>query len=449
MPEPHPAPAAIRRLQTSAGNRAAGTALRRRTLQRQPTIDLATLYAGKGDRSVVADFVRLQALLSSRAASLPHLQTLSVALDARLRHAPLPPGPPAARAEAATAVLDEVLASYELRCGFSPERPILVGFASADDFKALTAAGQQFHDVGAGAVHGEFTHRIQWFIAMSEITGGTFGARQDPYVHTPRELYAASMSEAYAVDATGPTGKAYMWDWVFDRIAGLRPTGAYKGDDYDPARDAWTHPGESGQGGALSNDIISGDVPGLDALAELRKAQIAGHVAGKATMTTWFDVAAHLGLAKGRAFGTGERSYFEKSLIPGPAAMKELRRIKDMTRGLIDRAENWASMAAISFSPVVTDASIPALEKLRDDVVYWGRSLRDSIGSATGTSPLANAMVDVWFAALSAAIANAVWQTRQITTERGTDKVALGPILLALNGDLAALRAQPGWRVVG
>ncbi len=344
-------------------------------------------------------------------------------------------------------MLDEMLTSFEVRCGFSPERPILVGFASADDFKDLTKAGQQFHDVGAGPLHGEFTHRIQWFIAMSEITKGTFAGPQNPFTHTPVELYQASMSEAYAVDVgtASPTGKAYMWDWVFDRIAGLKPTSG--GGDYEPSRDAWTHPGEHNAEGALSNDIISGRLPDLKALKKLRKAQIAGHVSNKARMGQWFQVATDLRMAEGAAVSGGP-SYFQQRLIPSPEAMKELHRIKEFAAGLIDRAKQWASLATISLSPEVTDASIPNLKKIHDDAAVWWKSLRESLAAARGSSKLAEAMVDAWFTALSHALAQTQWETSEITKAGNTDKALLGPILRKLNTDLTALTQQPSWQVV-
>ncbi len=440
-------PATVRGLQRSGGNRATGRAVRGRALQRQPTIDLAHLYAGKGDPTVVADFVRLQALLSDRQASVPHLRLLNAALEERLRRTPLPAGPSAARSQVAATVLDEVLATFEVRCGFSPARPVLVGFASADDFKALTSAGQHFHDVGAGRMHGEFTHRIQWFIAMSAVTHGGFDAPALPFTHSPRELYAAAMDEAYAVDATSVTGRAYMWDWVFDRIAGLRPQGAPSSSDYDPARDAWTHPGETNAVGALSNDILPGGLVGVAALTELRQAQLEGYEAGKSQMSDWFAVAVHLRLAEGQAV-TGGPSYFQRALIPGPEAIRELRRGKEFAAGLIGRVRTWASLATLSLSPDTTDANVPSLKRINDDAVYWRTSLRDAVQRQRGSTPLALAMIDLWYGTLMIAVQEALGRTQGITDKGTTQKPGLVPVLAKLSGDMTALEAQPAWLVI-
>lgn len=152
-------------------------------------------------------------------------------------------------------------------------------------------------------------------------------------------------------------------------------------------------------------------------------------------------------MAEGAAV-TGGPSYFQQHLIPGPEAMKELRLSKEITVGLIGRAEQWASLAVISLSPTVTRADLPALKKIHDEAVHWWRSLKESILAARGSSRLAEAMVNEWFAALVQALARTEWEASEITKDGKTNKSALGPILQQLNSALAALTSQSAWRVV-
>ena len=395
------------------------------TVQRQPTVDLAKLDQGTRRQSELQDFIRIQALLSNTSEALPHLRILSAALEPRLIEGTPLLTKPAQKAQFANGLLDEVLAGYEQRCGFSAQRPVLVGFASADDFKTLTKAGQHFHDVGARAGHGEFSHRIQWFIVMSAVTNGRFdGSAQEPYRHTPRELYEASMSEDFAVKANSASGRGYMWDWVFDRIRGMHPAAEGVSETYSPTQDAWTHPG--GNDGALSDDLRFGKVPGLDALSGLRKHQFAGAEHNKAAMTKWFTVAQELKMAQGQAFGGGP-SYFMQSLVPDDVIVV-LRDGKTVVHAAILIIKHWAEQFKATGQP-----DLPKLTQIRDLLVKLRlRQLLDRLRN--GGSPMPEVMLSGWFIR----ILNASSEAHREIEDTGRKEP-----LVALLSDLANTRSWP------
>ena len=320
----------------------------------RPTIDLAGLYEDrKVDQSELDDFIAIQHFLSDRHAALPHLQALNAELVEAEQKLPLPEEPLAARALRANELLHLVLGAHERECDFAAEQPVLGGFASADDFRTLTKTGRHFYDTGAGLPHGQMTHRIQWYLIAREVTGGTFKGPVHPYHHTPRQLFAASMSDAYQVPAVSLTKKGYMWDWIVDRISGMTP-----GEKYAPVmnymgeRDGWTHPGETGAVGALSNDILNPELlDKIDLLRALRQAQIDGNRQqdendrADAALKRWFALAVALNAAEGTSppeAGPTTPTYF---YLPGPAMVDVLVKHRQRAQQLVRQSRVWTRSA--------------------------------------------------------------------------------------------------------
>jgi hypothetical protein len=440
-----------------------------------PTIDLKKLYAGKGEPGVVEDFDRIQKLLSDRQECIQYLRIFNVALAKELLSRSISPlASPIQLASIANEVLDKVLRSYEQACGISGKLAVLVGFASADDFRTLTTGGQHFQDVGAGATHGEFTHRIQWFIAMGAITGGRFdGQARPPYQNAPAALYAKSIDDAYAVDIDmGITKKAYMWDWVFDRIRGVVPRGEPLADlDYDPRRDAWTHPGEPNEPGGLSNDILSGRYR-TTTLKNLRQAQVDTHQANKDSMNYWFNVIKELRLAKGQdPSPDAAPTYFEHELLPDSTTMKELISIKAPLRQSLGEIEVWATSAAAAPAEPAAPWSIrnpwpDAVPKVRLTEIDFSTLegiARDSIGHLTAwltylqssgraggpDSSFATALVSSWRSSLIKTLAPVITAIKSLRQDGDTiSREKLHEQIKVLREGSAQIQGTAGWRSI-
>lgn len=405
--------------------------------RKEPTVDLSRLYKGKGDPTEVEDFTRLQLLLSDPHRAVEHLRFLNGHLADAMRTDPLPEeaGP---RAEKANELLDRVLDRYERQCGFACERPVLVGFASADDFKVFTAEGRHFYDVGAGLPHGEMTHRIQWFIIMREVTGGSFAGVVPPYHHTPRRLFAASMKQAYTIPATSPTGVTYMWDWVVDRIKGqvpLDPKGEPDyGIDYDGRRDAWTHPGEAGTPGGLSIDLIDGGLEGVDELAAVRFAQYKGNAEQNQRLARWFTVADELKAAEGTVAKKGDlvlgataTTYFHPPSAPALAVLRA---------GRVAAGELAHAVRSLE-APVAADR----IERLSRECKQRFAALAeemDCLQRAT-RQRLGGALLGAWFRGLDTALTVGVTAIdKGVLAQRDLD-----PVLQAVD----ALEGSSAWKL--
>jgi hypothetical protein len=109
-------------------------------------------------------------------------------------------------------LLSSVLYAWERDNGFTHDTggkvDILVGNVGKS-FNEQLKAGRAFKDIGAGAEHGEFTHRIQWFIVGEGLMIPNAG---ELYRHVAkwisREKLERGSSGAY---------KRYLWEFLFDR----------------------------------------------------------------------------------------------------------------------------------------------------------------------------------------------------------------------------------------
>jgi hypothetical protein len=114
-----------------------------------------------------------------------------------------------------TASLDE----FERNHGFvivGDRPPNYAGFVFGNVFKESLALKQHWKDVGAGAEHGEYTHRLQWYILIKAGAVRTTPANQEATV--------------FASIAPWQKGKTNLWTFVFDQMAKDPSIG---GDKYD------------------------------------------------------------------------------------------------------------------------------------------------------------------------------------------------------------------------
>lgn len=128
-------------------------------------------------------------------------------------------------------ILSKVLFESEVMWGFNigegGPRPIptLSGFLHPDNFiQDLLAQGRHFKDPGASMSHGEYTHRIQWWIICQEhFNGGTYTLKNAPidvfkilgkhvtkHWKTALGVYADYMPESMVVRT--------MWDQLVDSV---------------------------------------------------------------------------------------------------------------------------------------------------------------------------------------------------------------------------------------
>jgi hypothetical protein len=104
-------------------------------------------------------------------------------------------------------VLTETLEEHERKDGFkqwSEKVPIYVGILKPHAFIQALKERRHWKDVGAGKSHGEFTHRIQWYLLSS---GGVIQQQNDH----PATVFSTLGDYRH--------GKWYLWDDLCDRLA--------------------------------------------------------------------------------------------------------------------------------------------------------------------------------------------------------------------------------------
>jgi hypothetical protein len=169
------------------------------TIQRD-LVDLDEVYKEKAvNKTYFGDFKKIQALLSNATSLHKHLTLVENELKGGK-------------------VLSAILGEYAAKCGFSQQSPTLIGFVSPPRFLAMIRRGETFKDYGAPPGHGEFTHQLQWFVIMSEITNQFTVPKNEDWEHTPLDLYTAAGGEQYRSVVESAT--RYMWDHLVDRLTG-------------------------------------------------------------------------------------------------------------------------------------------------------------------------------------------------------------------------------------
>ena len=84
--------------------------------------------------------------------------------------------------------LSRALEYYEGYCWFPANRTLLGGLLSADDFFKSVKLGQN-KDPGAGKMHGDQSHRIQWHVLMRVMTNDFTVVRAPGWHHSPLSLF--------------------------------------------------------------------------------------------------------------------------------------------------------------------------------------------------------------------------------------------------------------------
>lgn len=126
-------------------------------------------------------------------------------------------------------LLSDVLGRWEHETGFDVDHSWGVGARRPVDilignpkslFNQQLESGRPFKDLGAGPQHGEFTHRIQWYLAGNSLAGTKVG---DVYKDIKRWIsrdqllsHKDNLSSPTLFSATGGH-KRYLWEYLFDR----------------------------------------------------------------------------------------------------------------------------------------------------------------------------------------------------------------------------------------
>lgn len=112
--------------------------------------------------------------------------------------------------------LTNVLGRLERKYGIGGGLPIYYGVLSAESFGEMATQGKLFKDVGAGNLHGEYTHRLQWYILLY------YCEKDSNYLGiTPREFLIGINTLGLKLSkkefANNIEGFGTLWDAVFDR----------------------------------------------------------------------------------------------------------------------------------------------------------------------------------------------------------------------------------------
>lgn len=105
--------------------------------------------------------------------------------------------------------ISAALEYFENKCWFPSVHMVLVGLLPGDDFLRLLRSGIPVKDVGAGANHGEFSHRLQWFAIMRLATADFTIAKRPGWYSSPYNLYC-SFGEGAALTRN-------VWGMVLDK----------------------------------------------------------------------------------------------------------------------------------------------------------------------------------------------------------------------------------------
>ncbi len=140
-------------------------------------------------------------------------------------------------------ILTEELQSCEAKYGFT-QAPTYWKVLSAETFGQFSQMGALFKDVGAGFQHGDFTHRIQWYVALFHLTNG-FSSNPN-LANSPSQLLTKINTQKHQVLKKGDwpsnqqSGFGGLWDAVFDR--NNQPETGNPKHGYNPKTDGITSP---------------------------------------------------------------------------------------------------------------------------------------------------------------------------------------------------------------
>ena len=128
--------------------------------------------------------------------------------------------------------LTTVLSKREMEYGLGGSVPIYAGILSAAAFQKVAREGRLFKDTGVTPTHGEYTHRIQWYIVLYGMSKGfkiDLGSWKETGFHyQPKELLIAINNSGVNPSVGFVKGKlnsaSNLWDALFDYASFMKST---------------------------------------------------------------------------------------------------------------------------------------------------------------------------------------------------------------------------------
>lgn len=139
-------------------------------------------------------------------------------------------------------VLTNVLNKWEQWSGLEANIPTYIGELTLDIFNELSQEGKLFKDLGAARIwdHGEFTHRLQWYVILYQWSNGFTNktiTEEDSTRITPKQFLIKcnqlEIPKEYWTKLIPDNQNLKLWDALFDRIMG---------SDWLDIKEAWTCP---------------------------------------------------------------------------------------------------------------------------------------------------------------------------------------------------------------
>lgn len=108
--------------------------------------------------------------------------------------------------------LSRVLEYYEGLCWFPTVHRLYTGALTSENYQQSIALGYMPKDAGAGAQHGEYSHRLQWHMVMRVITNNFCEAKSDGWNHSPLGLFTKLGDQQSMING--------IWGLIFDNQDG-------------------------------------------------------------------------------------------------------------------------------------------------------------------------------------------------------------------------------------
>ena len=137
--------------------------------------------------------------------------------------------------------LEQALTELEARHSFSTARIVPAGILSEENFFKFPESGFILRDEGAGPEHGEFAHRLQWAMIMSDYEKD-FEEKTGKWHFTPLELYIKIFQRDQQEDARERADKAQGDKQALGAISLFAHLFDQGGVDHRDGADGYRHP---------------------------------------------------------------------------------------------------------------------------------------------------------------------------------------------------------------
>lgn len=176
-----------------------------------------------GNEGLLDDFIKIKALMVDKETVMSCMKQLDGELRSsagQFREGALPGHDsrfgPRAEADQHYVRLSRALEYYEGMVWFPAVHVLFIGALTANDFLGYLTRLYMAKDPGAGAQHGDFTHRLQWHAITRVATKNFSTPLRAGWHHSPLELYRAMGEQLALTSAIGG-----IWGWALDNNFGV------------------------------------------------------------------------------------------------------------------------------------------------------------------------------------------------------------------------------------